>query len=70
MKSTIKDIQKIESIVHTDYSNYPNPLREVLNGRKKLYKLLHKGGYEISNEEHLYNTILYYDLLIKDLLYL
>jgi hypothetical protein len=43
MESQIENIRKSQRIIGADYSEYPNPLGELLEYRKEVYKAREKG---------------------------
>jgi hypothetical protein len=61
MESQVKDLHKIQTIIEADYSEYPNPLRELLEYRKEAYIRTKK----IESKEDLGSIIEYCEKQIK-----
>ncbi len=66
MESKIKELEKIGAIINTDYSDYPNPLRELLEYRKMAYSMKDKVGVRTDIE----SIIEYCEEKLKNYLYL
>jgi hypothetical protein len=62
MESKVKDFYRIQQIIHKDYSNYENPIREILEYRKQACLKLDDN---LSSAKEIREVIEYCDTLIK-----
>lgn len=66
MESQVENIRKVQAIIGADYSEYPKPLRELLEYRKEAYKAREKA----LETEHFDALIEYCEKQIKSILVL